>query len=303
MSETTPPQPTSREPGSSRFVERLRGETPTMTVELRPPRSGLTRGGAMDMWIDLSHAIRGLAARDAFLMLTDSAVGEEEEENLQHLTANLANEVEPWRVVPFLTCLHPLDYCLRYVDRARARGVESVTVTGGDKVRGAKRCVPHGYQLRQKFRERTRSLSLGGWVNLHRPIAEQIGFATDREFEADYYLTQVVSHHDVARAERWLEGAGREGLGIPGSFGVFYYRNGRRTVLERLSRFFPVPVEAVASAFAAGVTPERHCAETIVALRRLGARHAYLCNLAPHRAATQFDRIMAEVAALEAGAG
>ena len=78
-----------------------------MTVELRPPRSGLTRGGAMDMWIDLSHAIRGLAVRDAFLMLTDSAVGEEEEENLQHLTANLANEVEPWRVVPFLTCLHP----------------------------------------------------------------------------------------------------------------------------------------------------------------------------------------------------
>jgi hypothetical protein len=286
-------------PSGSRFVERLRGDEPTMTVELRPPRSGLSRGGAMDMWIDLSHAIRGLAARDAFLMLTDSAVGQEEEENLQHLTANLANEVEPWRVVPFLTCLHPLDYCLRYGDRAWARGVESLTVTGGDRVRGTDRCVPHGYMLRRRLRERTMGLSLGGWVNLHRPVAEQIGFATAPEFEADYYLTQVVSHHDLARAERWLAGAEREGFEIPGSFGVFYYRNGRRTVLERLSRFFPVPVEAVASAFEAGVTPERHCAETIVALRRLGAAHAYLCNLAPHTAATRFDRIMSEVAAIE----
>ena len=253
----------------------------------------------MDMWIDLSHAIRGLAARDAFLMLTDSAVGEEEEENLQHLTANLANEVEPWRVVPFLTCLHPLDYCLRYGDRARARGVESLTVTGGDQVRGAARCVPHGYMLRHQLRERAPGLSLGGWVNLHRPIAEQIGFATGPEYEADYYLTQVVSHHDLARVERWLVSAEREGLGIPGSFGVFYYRNGRRRVLERLSRFFPVPVDAVATAFEAGVTPERHCAETIVALRRLGVAHVYLCNLAPHHAATQFDRIMAQVATLE----
>lgn len=253
----------------------------------------------MDMWIDLSHAIRGLAARDAFLMLTDSAVGEEEEENLQHLTANLANEVEAWRVVPFLTCLHPLDYCLRYGDRAWARGVESLTVTGGDRVRGASRCLPHGYMLRRRLRARAPGLSLGGWVNLHRPITEQTGFATDPKYEADYYLTQVVSHHDLPRAERWLAGVEREGLAIPGSFGVFYYRNGRRSVLERLSRFFPVPVDAVAAAFEAGITPERHCAETIIALRCLGAAHVYLCNLPPRRATLQFDRIMAEVAALD----
>ena len=256
----------------------------------------------MDMWIDLSHAIRGLAARDAFLMLTDSAVGEEEEENLQHLTANLANEVEAWRVVPFLTCLHPLDYCLRYGDRAWARGVESLTVTGGDRVRGAPRCLPHGYMLRRRLRARAPGLSLGGWVNLHRPIPEQTGFATDPKYEADYYLTQVVSHHDLPRAERWLAGIEREGLAIPGSFGVFYYRNGRRSVLERLSRFFPVPVDAVTAAFEAGVTPERHCAETIIALRRLGAAHVYLCNLPPRRATIQFDRIMAEVDALDPSA-
>ena len=256
----------------------------------------------MDMWIDLSHAIRGLAARDAFLMLTDSAVGEEEEENLQHLTANLANEVAAWRIVPFLTCLHPLDYCLRYGDRARARGVESLTVTGGDQVRGAIRCVPHGYVLRRQLRARAPEMSLGGWVNLHRPIAEQAGFATDPAYEADYYLTQIVSHHDPRRVERWLASAEHRGLDIPGAFGVFYYRNGRREVLERLSRFFPVPVEAVAAAFEAGVSPERHCAQTIAGLRRQGATHVYLCNLAPRRAATQFDRIMAEVAALEAQA-
>ncbi len=282
----------------SQFAECLRSGGFTAAVELRPPRSGLTRSGATEMWIDLSHTAQGLAARDVFLFLTDNAVGEEEEDNLQHLTANLATEIDPRRVVPFLTCLHPLDYCLRYSDRARARGVESLTVTGGDTSSRVQRCVPHGYALRRELRTRAGELALGGWVNLHRPLSEQIGYATDPRYEADYYLTQVVSHHDLPLVERWLEAAEERDLRLPGSFGVFYYRSGNRETLNRLSTFFPVPVEAVGAAFDAGVTPERHCAQTIVALQKLGVDNFYLCNLGARHAATLFDRIMAEVAAL-----
>lgn len=284
---------------TGRFLARLRSGERTVAVELRPPRSGLTRGGAMDTWIDLSHAIRGLVSRDAFLMLTDSAIGQEEEENLQHLTANLAGEVDAWRVIPFLTCKHPLDYCLRYGDRARAHGVESLTVVGGDAEAGAERCVPHAYLLRDRLRSRIPSLTLGGWVNLHRPTAEQLAFAMDEAYEADFYLTQVVSHHDLPKIDRWLSAAAEAGFDLPGAFGVFYYRNGRREVLERLSRFFPVPVDSVAEAFESGVSAERHCAETIRALRALGVTNLYLCNLGARHAAAHYDRIMDEVAALE----
>lgn len=281
------------------FVEALASPEPTLAVELRPPRSGLTRSGAMDTWIDLSHSIRGLAARRAFLLLTDSAVGQEEEENLQHLAANLAGEIEPARVVPFLTCKHPLEYCLVYAERARARGLESLTIVGGDSSAGPPRCVPHAYLLRNRLRARVPDLSLGGWVNPHRDPDEQVGYLTDPEFSADYYLTQVVSHHDLPVVERWLAACEREGVTLPRAFGVFFYRNGRRDTLERLSSFFPVPVDGVAAEFETGVTAEEHCARSVLALRRLGVGNVYLCNLGARRAALRYGRI---IEAVERGA-
>lgn len=277
------------------FVEALASPDPTLAVELRPPRSGLTRGGAMDTWIDLSHSIRQLAARRAFLLLTDSAVGQEEEENLQHLAANLAGEIEPDRVVPFLTCKHPLEYCLMYATRARARGLESLTVVGGDRSAGPPRCVPHAYLLRDRLRERVPDLSLGGWVNPHRDPDEQVGYLLDPGFSADYYLTQIVSHHDLPVVERWLETCEREDVALPGAFGVFFYRNGRRRTLERLSSYFPVPVDGVAAEFDGGATAEGHCARTLLALRRLGIRNVYLCNLGARRAALRYGRILEAV--------
>jgi len=287
-----------RAPGPRRaaFVDALAAPHPTLAVELRPPRSGLTRGGAMDMWIDLSHSIRGLAAHGAFLLLTDSAVGQEEEENLQHLTVNLAGEIEPARVVPFLTCKHPVEYCLVYAERARARGLDSLTVVGGDRTAGPPRCVPHAYLLRERLRSRVPDMSLGGWVNPHRDPPEQIGYLLDRELTADYYLTQVVSHHDLAVVERWLAACDEAGIDLPHAFGVFFYRNGRRDTLERLSGYFPVPVDAVEAEFGRGITPEEHCARSVVALRGLGIENVYLCNLGARRAALRYGRVLEAVA-------
>ncbi len=284
---------------SQRFVARLRSKNPVVAVELRPPRSGLAGSGAMDLWIDMSHTIRGLSARDAFLLLTDSALGEEEEENLQHLTSNIADEGDPWRVVPFLTCLHPLEYCLRYGDRARMYGIGALTVTGGDASASIDRCVPHGYQLRGMLAEKVPGLSLGGWINVHRSLEQQLEYALSSTFGADYFLSQIVSHYDLDRVERWLNLCAGEGLEIPGAYGVFFYRNGRRPLLEYLRRFFAVPVDDVAAAFESGVRPESHCAQTIAGLRKLGIDNTYVCNLGSRYAARYYDRIMNEVASLE----
>ncbi len=280
------------------FVRRLRTDHPLVAVELRPPRRGLTRGGAMDTWIDLSHSVRRVVGHDTFLLLTDSAVGQREEENLQHLTVNVAGEVDPWRVVPFLTCKHPLEYCLRYGARARATGLEALTVVGGDRTGGPPRCVPHAYELRERLRTRSPDLALGGWVNPYRGVEDQLGYAMDPRFEADYILSQIVSHHDLDVVERWLSRGAEAGLRLPTAFGVFYYRNGKRSTLERLSSYFDVPVDAVDAAFAAGVAPERHCAETIVRLREAGAPHVYICNLGARHAAARYERILEEIEAI-----
>ena len=284
----------SSTPEPTRFLERLQSNKPLIGVELRPPRSDLTRSGAIDSWIDLSHSVRRVVSRDAFLMLTDNTVGQEEEENLQHLTINLTSEVEPWRLVPFLTTKHSLEYCLHYGDRAQLGGLDALTVVGGDVI-GAARCVPHSYELRQQLRERAPGMALGGWVNPHHPTDEQIQFVMDPNFEADYYLTQVVSQHELPMVERWLRATDDAGLNIPGAFGVFFYRNGRRDSLKRLSSFLPVPVDEIAAEFESGISPVKHCANAIIALRKLGIKHIYLCNLGAHRAGALFEQILAEI--------
>ena len=65
-------------------VERLRRSDPLITVELRPPRSGLSHQASIDTWIDMYHSIRRLSREDTLVYLTDNAVGQNEEENLHH---------------------------------------------------------------------------------------------------------------------------------------------------------------------------------------------------------------------------
>ncbi len=283
---------------SVRLLDRLREERPLAAVELRPPRADLTRGDSIETWIDLFHAFRRLAAEETFVFVTDNAVGETEEENLQHLTANLAGQIDPATIVPFLTCKHPLEYCLMYASRASARGVQALTVVGGDETGGVSRCVPHAFELRQLLRERLPHLGLGGWANLHRDQVQQVDYLLDERFEADYYLTQIVSHHDARFVESWLEETGRRGLTTPGVFGVFFYRSARPAMLERLGRFFPVPAELISREFASGDTAEEICARTVVALRRMGVDKIYVCNLGGRRAAQRYGRIAEAVDAL-----
>src|SRR5436190_17855274 len=97
------------------LTARLASETTLFAAELRPPRRG---GAGVEAWIDLHHAVRRLLQDDVLVFTTDNATGAAEEEGLRHLRANLGSEVDLSRAIPFLTVKHPLEYCLRFPERA-----------------------------------------------------------------------------------------------------------------------------------------------------------------------------------------
>lgn len=273
--------------------EALGSERPVIAAELRPPRAELEASASMDAWIDTYHAVRGLTRAGTYVFLTDSAVGSKEEDNLRHLVINLGTDVPRSHVVPFLTCKHPLDYCLNYADRAHQHGFDALVVLGGDKSVGEPRCVEHAWQLRDEIRRRVPALSLGGWANPHADPASQVGHLLDEHATAEFYLTQIVSHHSRGNVARFLEEGDRRGLALPGLFGVFYYRSANARTLETLRRFLPVPVDDLTREFAAGATPEDVCARSIRALLDAGARNIYVSNLPIGRAASTLQRIVA----------
>ena len=197
----------------------------------------------MDAWIDTYHAVRRLTRQDTFVFLTDSAVGTEEEDNLRHLVTNLGRDVPRARVVPFLTAKHSLDYCL-VVRRARPPA----------RVSGARRPRRRSDGRRAALRrarlaaaphaaERDDGLGLGGWANPHADPERQVDYLAAPNFHAEFYLTQIVSHHQIGAASRFIEAADRRGMTLPGLFGVFFYRSANRRTLEALQSFLPVPVE------------------------------------------------------------
>jgi len=251
----------------------------------------------MDAWMAMNRAVRRLVALDTVLFLTDSAVGEREEENVQHLANNLEEDVPLGRICPFLTTKHTLEHCLWFADRAAARGHEAITVLGGDRSAGPPRCVPHAYLLRQRIRERHPELALGGWANPHHDAAAQVGYLLDEGAAADFYLTQIVSHFDLRPVEAFVREAERRGLTLPGLFGVFYYRSPNPSTLATLSRFMPVPAEAIAREFADGLTADDICARTIRALRDLGITRVYVSNLRSDDAPERLAAIASIVAA------
>ena len=272
-----------------------------ITVELRPPRAELATAAGIDAWIDTYHAIRSLTRQDARVMVTDSAVGAQEENNLRHLVANLGEDVARNQVIPFLTAKHSLEFCLEYVDQALDRGFESVVVLGGDKHVGRPRCLEHAWQLREIIRQRHPSLELGGWANPTADAARQVDFLLDEHVSADFYLTQIVSHHQAATVGAFLEEGARRGLALPGVFGVFYYRSANPKTLAMLANFLPVPVDQLAEEFAAGATPVDVCARTIRTLSALGARHFYLSNLPLRHTARTLNQILDKAGILTAG--
>ena len=274
------------------LVDRLKSGTPVIAAELRPPRAELETAASMDAWIDTYHAVRGLTRAGTFVFLTDSAVGLKEEDNLRHLVINLGSDAPRSHVVPFLTCKHTSEFCLAYADRAHEHGFESLVILGGDKHVGPPRCVEHAWQLREMIRAREDQLALGGWANPHADAAAQVRHLLDDHVTAEFFLTQIVSHHSRPAVERFLAEGERRGLALPGMFGVFYYRSANTKTLETLREFLPVPVAELRDEFAAGATPDSVCARSIRELTASGVRHFYVSNLPVGRAAQTLSRVL-----------
>lgn len=276
------------------LIDVLNSGQPLVSVELRPPMAELNATAGMDAWIDTFHSVSGLVRDGMPVFLTDSAVGVREEHNLRHLVTNLGTRVSRDQVVPFLTSKHSLDFCLTYAERAWHEGFSSLVVLGGDTSVGAPRCVEHAWQLRERIHAHVPELTLGGWANPHADPARQAEFLAGRFF-ADFFLTQIVSHHHVPQVEAFLAACARRGITMPGIFGVFYYRSANRKTLETLGRFLPVPVDGLLGEFAAGATPEAICARTIRELRAAGVQHIYVSNLPVHKARQTMSAILARV--------
>jgi 5,10-methylenetetrahydrofolate reductase len=246
----------------------------------------------MDAWIDTYHAVRTLTRGGTHVFLTDGAVGLKEEDNLRHLVTNLGADVPRPSIVPFLTCKHPLEYCLAYADRAHQHGFDALVVLGGDKSVGPPRCLAHAWQLRAEIRRRVPDLALGGWANPHADPGTQVGHLLDEQATAEFYLTQIVSHHSRGAVRQFLDQAGRQGLTLPGLFGLFYYRFANPKTLAALSEFLPVPQAALMREFAEGATPEEVCARSLRSLSEAGVRHFYISNLPIGRAAATLQRVL-----------
>jgi hypothetical protein len=273
------------------LLDALQSGGSVFAAELRPPRAELAASEGMDAWIDTYHAVRRLTRQGTYVLLTDSAVGAAEEDNLRHLVTNLGRDVPRERIVPFLTTKHPLPYCLSYADRARQNGFPALVILGGDKSVGTPRSVAHAWQLRELIRQRDRTLLLGGWANPHADPEQQADFVVSPDFTAEFFLTQVVSHYDAARVATFVATLERRRIALPGLFGVFFYRSANARTLAALRSFLPVPIEGLTAAFASGQTPEQICAATLRTLLDAGARHFYISNLPIARAQT----VLAEI--------
>ena len=261
-------------------------------AELRPPRAELAIGEGIDAWIDTYHAVRRITREGTFVFLTDSAIGAPEEDNLRHLVTNLGSDVPRERIVPILTVKHSLEYCLSYGERAHQSGFPALVVLGGDRLVGPPRAVEHAWQLREMLHARDQSIALGGWANPHADADRQVEFLISPNVHAEFYLTQVVSHHDLPAVDLLIETGRRRGLTLPGIFGVFFYRSANPRTLAALKGFLPVPAEGLTREFAAGATAEDVCARTIRGLVGAGARHFYISNLPISRAASTLAAIL-----------
>src|SRR5207302_5271282 len=248
-------------PGAD-LLSALRSGASVFGAELRPPRAELAAREGMDAWIDTYHAVRRLTHHGTYVFLTDSAVGAEEEDNLRHLVTNLGTDVPRQRIVPFLTSKHSMEFCLSYAERAHQSGFPALVVLGGDKSIGPPRSVEHAWQLRALLRSHDHTIALGGWANPHGDSERQVDYLIASDFHAEFYLTQVVSHHDVAQVRRFVNASERRGLTLPGLFGVFFYRSANPKTLQTLQSFLPVPIEGLSREFGVGDAPEDVCART-----------------------------------------
>lgn len=157
-------------------------------------------------------------------------------------------------------------------------------VLGGDKQGGTPRCVEHAWELRCAIRRRAPDLLLGGWANPYAEATRQADYLASPEFTAEFFLTQIVTHHDLEPVERFLTQTRRRQITLPGLFGIFFYRSANPRTLEALRTFIRVPAEGLTREFADGVSAEEICARTLRAMMDVGASHFYISNLPIGRA-------------------
>jgi hypothetical protein len=119
-----------------------------------------------------------------------------------------------------------------------------------------------------------------------------VTFLLDERFEAEFYLTQIVSHHSVRAVERFVNEARRRNVPYPGVFGVFLYRSASPSTLRRLADFFPVPAAELTREFESGMSPEEICAKSVRILREVGADKVYLSNLGFQQVESRYRAIV-----------
>ena len=194
--------------------------------------------------------------------------------------------------MPFLTCKHPIDYCLGYADRAVQEGFEALVVLGGDKSRGTAALRRARLAAAGRDPRHQPDLPLGGWANPHASPAGQVGHLLEPRATAEFYLTQIVSHHSVDRVEAFLAEADAQAADAPWHVRRLLLPLGERQDARGAQGFLPVPAEELTAEFAAGATPDEICARTIRALREAGVRHFYVSNLPLQRASLTLSRVL-----------
>jgi 5,10-methylenetetrahydrofolate reductase len=185
-----------------------------------------------------------------------------------------------------------MDFCLAYAERAWQQGFSSLVVLGGDRTIGPPRCVSHAWQLREAIREHVPGLTLGGWANPHAEATKQAAYVDDDRFAAEFFLTQVVSHHDIHLVDGFLAELARRTVKVPGVFGVFYYRSANLKTLEILKQFLPVPAEGLIKEFAEGASADEICARTIRRLKESGVKNFYVSNLPIGKARHTLEKVL-----------
>jgi hypothetical protein len=122
-----------------------------------------------------------------------------------------------------------------------------------------------------------------------------VSFIREDSFHAEFYLTQIVSHLNIAPVERFVRETQQRAVEKPGIFGIFFYRSANPRTLDTLRHFLPVPIEGLTREFDGGSTPIDVCARTLRAMIDVGARHFYISNLPLHGAAATLSEILDRV--------
>ena len=282
----------------SRTYESMLGETvesrrAVISAELRPPRAELATAASMDAWIDTYHAVKSLTRDDTFVFLTDSAVGLERGRQ----PAPSGQQPRERRAALERRAIPDDEASAGVLPGVRRSRISArIRVAGGAGRRQERRPAALRGACVAAARAHPRApadLALGGWANPHADAAAQVRPPDVDRVTAEFYLTQIVSHHSRPQVERFLEEAERQGVALPGLFGVFYYRSANRANAADVEGFLPVPVDELTREFGGGASAEEVCARSIRELRAAGVRHFYISNLPLGRAAATLDRVMA----------